>query len=718
MPIDAGDPFAIIGSSEHATVSEPARKMGRRGQPIGPKPRAVAIPVTAQRFVCDDPDPFAAITGKLPEVAIRGESGAKSTAKRTATIRSTSVGRAPSSAGRSQKSADAAVVPKPWKLRRTPLRVGTPTGCEPAYSFLDRLAAGNGSSTECLARDHGLSVRAIGIGDRTEVGRLAAVAGVDESLLCNGTPSYNGSIDWTLGAETFGKQFLERARPVVCWHCIRSDRIADATGKDSGVRRRVWWDLLALHRCPLHRIRLHKPRFDGGLETECPEPLLDEEDCAWEAYVLGRLGFAERVNSDLLDCLSFESACEIVATCGAVLTHGTGHRARIKHLIGDAPLLRTGFQSARSRTDFLKLLDRLWKNAEEPVKGWSLPKVFGSIYTTIEYRKDDSLEPVARMLRQFVAKNVPRARIRMTLGRRGLDSTVVPGWYSDAELDVSPPRMLRVGRSLGLLGSEHNMKVSGVPEEVATKIVGMLKSTIDTRQIKKSLQVSERQLRLIMRAGLIEPIHVFQGAQSNRYLFSGNLPEQFLKSLIDNAPILERPHDDWQTIFAASTRGTCLTALLKALQDGTLRAKCRLKDVSGIPAIRISRADVQALRVSLGRIDDCITKDEFGARIDLHPHTVGTLINRGIINPHVKEKSNKIWITEKEFREFDSNFVLGSKLSKVLGKSNKMLGITLKKEHGIISVIPPDKNVTLIYRRADILKAGLPMPSAYNGKRP
>ncbi|GEP01503.1 hypothetical protein MHA02_38900 [Methylobacterium haplocladii] len=595
------------------------------------------------------------------------------------------------------------------------MRVGAPAGCEPAYSFLERLAAGNGSSVECLARDYGLSARAIGIGDRTEVGRLAAVACVDESALCKGTPSYDRTFDWTLGAETFGKQFLERARPVVCWHCIRNDRIADAAGKDSGVRRRVWWDLLALHRCPLHRIRLHKPRFDGGLEKECPEPLLDEEDCAWEAYVLGRLGFAERVDSDLLDCLSFESACEIVATCGAVSTHGTGHRARIKHLIGNAPLLRTGFQSARSRTDFLKLLDRLWKNAEEPVKGWSLPKVFGSIYTTIDYRKDDSLEPVACTLRQFVAENVPRARIRMTLGRRGLDSTVVPGWYSDAELDVNPRRMSRVGRSLGLLGPEHDMKADGVPEEVATKIVGMLKSTIDAKELKKSLQVSEKQLRLIMRAGLIEPIHVFQGAQSNKHLFSKNLPNRFLESLMGDAPILKRAQDDWQTIFAASTRGTCLTALLKALQDGTLRAKCRLKDVSGIPAILISRADVQALRLSLGRVYDCITKDEFGARIDLHPHTVGSFINRGIIKPHVKEQSKKIWITEEEFRKFDANFVLGSKLGKFMGISNKMLGAALKKEHGIIAVMLPDNNVTTLYRRADLLKAGLPMPSVYTG---
>lgn len=715
MPIDAGDPFAIIGSSEHATVSVPARKMGGRGQPIGPKRRAVAIPVMAQRMVRDDPDPFAAITGELPEVAIRGGSGAQSTAKRTATIRSTSVGRTPSSVGRSQKSADAAVVPKPWKLRRMPLRVGAPMGCEPAYSFLDRLAAGNGSSAECLAREYGLSLRAIGIGDRTEVGRLAAVACVDESMLGKGTPSYDGTFDWTLGTETFGKQFLERARPVVCWHCIRNDRIADAAGKDSGVRRRVWWDLLALHRCPLHRIRLHKPRFDGGLDKECPEPLLDEEDCAWEAYVLGRLGFADRVDSDLLDGLSLESACEIVAVCGSVSTHGTSQRARVKHLIGNAILLRTGFENARSRTAFLKLLDRLWRNAEEPVKGWSLPKVFGSIYTTIECRENDSLEPVAAILRQFVAENVPRAAVRMTLGRRSVHSTVVPGWYSDADLDVNPRRMSRIGRSLGLLDPEHDIKADGVPEEVATQIVGLLKSTIDAKVLKKSLQVSEKQLRLILRAGLIEPAHVFQEAHSNKHLFSKELPEKFLENLAADAPILELAQSDWQTVFAASTRGTCLTAILKALQDGSMQAKCRLKGASGLPAIFISRTDVEALRLSLGRVDDCITKEEFGRRINLHPKTVGAFINRGIIKAHVKEQSKKIWITEAEFRQFNSSFVLGSKLGKIIGISNKMLGSVLQKDYGVSAIVRPDNNVTALYRRADLLKAGLPVPDLYTG---
>lgn len=709
MSASLDDPFTVVGSvSECDQEAAPTVWSGRGDASVD---RTRSSRGRADRLQADSFAMIGGISPDLDEVKSRSKSARAAASRRM--LRKTL-----NSASKHRSK------PRPWVPRKMPLLVGVYKDWEPAYSLIGRLAARNGISAANLASDYGLSLVGVQNGRKLEVNRLAFLADVDAELLRNATMCVGGKarVAKQLRGESWNSRFSERGRGVVCAQCLEDDRIADPRGLDGGHRRRVWWDLRPLHHCPRHRHRLEPMLAKGSSRIDVSGEAAISHDCAWEAYVLGRLGFGDRVSSDLLDKLELEAVFELVAACGAVIVHGIACRRSAGTLIDDPIVMQSGFEAIRTKSAFLAMLKELCMKAKS-ILGTKTPReVFGRIYDLIDYKRNGSMAPLAPFVVDFASANIPKPRHSKMLGRSVEWSSVVDGksWDhgSTEEVPIARKRVIRIGSSLGLLNSNRRAIVSGnsIPQAVVDEVLDLLKSTIGTSQLCDELGLTEKQWTLLLRAGLIEPVHRISDTGKERHRYAKDAARVFMEGLAGAAPVVARGKAGWATIFDAARGSLPFIIIIEALMDGRLIAKCRLGGVHGLLSILVSLDEVRTLQLAVQQPKNSISVEEFARRLDMHPNIVRRLIVHGAVATVDGGSKRQRWVDEAEFHRFDNVYVQSTKLKRLLGSPRSANLSHLLETYGIVCAIPEVKHHLNFYRRSDIIRAGLPQPELFSNR--
>lgn len=431
------DPFDVITGMEPKKDDDALEGPARR--PVRPKPsgarrhEAKPSPATLRedagvrvarlrsRFACDEPDPFDAITGKDPE---------EGTVRRTRTGRNARGRKVSRPARRIEKPSrsegwigveKASSPARPWTPSRAPLRLGVHQDFEPAYSVLARLAARNAYPVQDFAGAFGIRVDAIVQGEASEVDLLASVAGIDATMLRSATPTRARHTVWALRGERFGDHLVDVGRSRACAACVAGDRIASRSDIGPVVRRRAWWDLAFVHRCPDHGLPLGSADVGRGEEAVDVHPSRDV-DCSWETYVLGRLGFGPRNPADLLDRLDLSSAVELVATCATIAADGPNCRFRMVDAVREAETMTAGFALVRSGDMFEVFLEQLCL-AHPHVEHGCLPAdVFGAFHARFLSKPTRKHAPIVEAVKRFEVRRKLRLADRRGSSEAEVDS--------------------------------------------------------------------------------------------------------------------------------------------------------------------------------------------------------------------------------------------------------------------------------------------------------
>ncbi|WP_187273711.1 TniQ family protein [Methylobacterium sp. WL8] len=605
-------------------LRDDAEKCGYIGPAASPEVRHAELRIPDARLdrpnlqgSPDTIDPFSVITGKERKpIGQRHivEAGGRVGASNPMTCRE---GRNPSAANTMGYVYDAGSVRSSWTYRKAPLRLRDYGAGEPAYSFIHRLASRNAYGVREFAGAYGLDFSAIVRGDRREVGRLSAVADVDAASLLDATPARVRAGIWVVRGERLMDQHIERGRDRICPACLAEDREAVPGEIGFGIRRRVWWDLNFLHRCPTHGMPLRGMRSEALVDLKGTADAAPESGCGWEAYVLGRLGFTQRTDAQLLDQLSLKAAVDMVATCGAVAVHGAGLKLQSLHIGRDAEAMRTGFRVARSDDSFIAFLRHL---RHEEVDG-SMSGAFGILNARFSNTRTKK-EPVANLMKRFEAAE----KLRQELRRHSAET---------------------MGKSFEKGRGKDHFWIS------AAKI--------------------------------------------------------YLDFNSDRIPITARPETGSISLSRALRSKIGPMRIFEAILDGRLLPKCQVRSFSGIRSIFVSRADIRNIEALKEKTKPELTAEVFGRRLNMHAKSIRKLVSHGIIHK-TNRKANRCYIIEEsEFEMFVQTYVTARVIGFALGMQASMIRNMLKKRYGIEPILPNEAWLSL-FRRADLLRSGLPAP--------
>lgn len=152
---------------------------------------------------------------------------------------------------------------------------------------------------------------------------------------------------------------------------------------------RVWWDIQAIRRCPFHGTALVDtcadgktlhwwwPNFDISPDGEVlGRPTgVHPSDATFESYILGRLGYADRLFAPLIDTCDAGTVIEVCEIIGRLLSNPWS--ADLPEMPSDAT--EVGFQALSRDGPHLVEKLRAWIRARVPdamkTRGWTI--VFG-----------------------------------------------------------------------------------------------------------------------------------------------------------------------------------------------------------------------------------------------------------------------------------------------------------------------------------------------------
>ena len=288
-------------------------------------------------------------------------------------------------------------------LQREPLVLGAHKNNEPAYALVARLAKRNGyESGRLFLMDRGLNEHDVEQGKHVD--RIAILAGVDAKSLRNSTlVASHGTA--TVQGEIIPRGHWQLHRNRYCRRCHEEDSHTNNNLNSFGVIRRTWWDFVHIHRCPIHQATL-EPIKQRIPRTKYANHRAVQVSCGWESYFIGRLGFADRRHSDLLDRLSLAAASRLVALCGAAHVYGRHSPHNMKGLFQQGGIMAAGFVIAEKEKSFLTFLDRLWEKTEQSQRGWFTRSIYGFLGQRLGGSKQNDFDYVRTIMISHVRSNM------------------------------------------------------------------------------------------------------------------------------------------------------------------------------------------------------------------------------------------------------------------------------------------------------------------------
>lgn len=324
-----------------------------------------------------------------------------------------------------------------------------------------------------------------------------------------------------------GERIIEGAVPAgrlkagrVCTLCLSDDLKGRPGPIDCRPYRRFWWDLTALHMCPLHSVKLladcphcHKPLRRYSMSPRfCPcgldlairaVPVLHAPSMG-QSYLLARLAVGERSTHATLDQLPWDIAAQAIDYFGRAWQR-TGSDSRVATTARGAArnvAEDNAFSVTKTSTDgfaaLLRILGRNSAPSDSPMR------VYAPLWDWLRRSKQKGLEPLRHILReetarQFALADRLRGRLIPVSPRQIRFSTAA------LRIGVSVPRLRNLFVEFGYSRDRAEARtVRSVPVEACARISRALASSVLTVEAAAILDIRVSEIRHLVASNALK----------------------------------------------------------------------------------------------------------------------------------------------------------------------------------------------------------------------
>ncbi|MGZ3215102.1 TniQ family protein [Paracoccus sp. T5] len=593
------------------------------------------------------------------------------------------------------------------KLKKLPLTVNLVPG-ESATSLGSRLARRNGvQRLITFCSDVGIDYFALANGDPQEVGRLAALGGVDNACLQMNTPQLNEPGWFRLGEERIKFTAFSRTSLRSCPACLAAGRHVDHAAHHG------LWQLTSVRICAVHGCYLVPlpPRQNGNdtfdimrmLEEYVPvEPApARTDDLELERYLRQRVQTG--AGDGWLGSLPFHVAAQTCEGFGLLLTHGADAKRDLVAPAEWAAAGTAGLRVLREGPDAFRAKLKVIQMAQ-PIDATLYRTRFRVFFEWLRYRDDDpDFDVIRDIVRDFVFQNFPIAEGQVVLGQPCPEQYVHSFATARSTFGISS---WQLGRRLAAISLAQRSSVSKrfvlcdyAPADVVRDIVTEVDALLNATEAAKQVGIDRIMMTKFTARGLIPK---YYAEHNSTPLYHPRDLAQFLAKLRALAaqdaapqPLLDIPE--------ASRR---LSVPMDRVTQVILENRIRLY-AGGAPQARFRdfRLSLDALREAFsGEQEGAVRPAEAAKRLQVSVRTVRGLLDQGILESRlVKERRSarsRRYVLSRSIEEFAGEYITVSDLA---AQSGRLPGAeaVLQGDRGV-QPLALDSRCNTIYRRSEV----------------
>lgn len=607
------------------------------------------------------------------------------------------------------------------RLASLPFRPTRHTG-EPAYAYCARIGATNGlkTLTHC---GYVFGFRSFEIIQGKGLECVAELTDQDLAALSFDTAKTAPDNVELRGERLFRKQWTIASQCKVCPGCVRQDMAAPEQFRRRFPRawRRTFWDIRAVDVCVEHSARLidaceacgEALSYENASVGRCPQghdiaqficEAVPEGETLGARYILGRLGFAERLASAFLDELELGRA---IATMEAVGRAAMG----IERFAEQAPssssgaILSVGFDAIQGLPERLPvILDGLVAMSEQRNWRWGLLKAYGQFY---QWLMDEPQSAIVDALRAGIvahAQTSDQVTFKANTNVAGVmmaSSKYVPLAEAAAECGMGTDRFRRFCEAQGVLQTTRLRQ--GESAKISQAFVDQLKDMIsecfNATELEIALGVSSAAARAIAEAGLVDSIVPAEQRRElgfNIALFS----VQSVRRLIDNLAARIQLGGEKLTPLpkAAATLRFPTSKAVALVLSGRLPIRGYDGSTPGLQAFLIDRSELsKAIGQHLS--DEFVPITVAADKIGIKGETARALRDHNLLD--ATRHRNSLLVRRDTLQKFVDDHMTSQSLAAKGGFGSASAATKQLRKVGLSPILPVELARQAIFRRTD-----------------
>ena len=607
------------------------------------------------------------------------------------------------------------------RLASLPLRPMRHAG-EPAYAYCARIGATNGlkTLTDC---GYVFGFRSFEIIQGRELACVAELSGEDVATLSFDTAKTAPDLVELRGERLFRRQWTIASQCKVCAACVRQDVATPEQFRRRFPRawRRTYWDIRAVDVCVQHSARLTDAceacgealSYENASVGRCPQghdiaqficEAVPEGETLGARYILGRLGFADRVAAAFLDELELGRAITTMEAGGRAAM-GIERHADDASSASSGAVVSAGFEAVQRLSERLPvILDGLVSLSSKRPWRWGLLKAYGEFY---EWLMDEPSSAVVDALRTGVVTHAQNSDLVTFKANTNVAGVVmasakhVPLTEAAAECGMGTERFRRFCEAQGVLPTTRlrQGESAKISRAFVDQFRGMIAECFNATELEIALGVSSAAARAIVEAGLVDPIIPAEQRRELKFniaLFS----VQSVRRLIDDLAARIQLGGEYLAALpkAAATLRFATSKAVELVLSGRLPIRGYDGGAPGLQAFLIDRSE---LSKAIGRqlSDDYVPMTVAADQIGVKGETARALRDYNLLD--ATRHRNSLLVRRDTLQKFVDDHVTSQTLAARGGFGSASAATKQLKKVGLTPILPVELARQAIFRRSE-----------------
>lgn len=475
---------------------------------------------------------------------------------------------------------------------------------------------------------------------------------------------------------------------------------------------RAWWDVVAIHACPTHRVKLvtdcgcpKRSTWQSFGITHCraghdlrdaAAPSVDEADLVVDRYLVGRLTGVDHIGHPYLEDMPLGEAISLLERLGVTSIDPQGSLRRLRSEVGTERLMIAGYQVLSDFPNgFRALLDGIASVRATRLGAWGVNKVYGEFYYWVQ---DLPASQLTDAMREELADHA-QANTPLKTGTKLADDRHVELGYTleeaAATVGVASKKFRRIAVEFGLLSVR---KRSGHPARLdrsrVHEIAEVLRGAKSMSEIAEELGLGKRAINSIVSAGLLLPLIRAGQSGLNNHEFPREAASELLNRL-DCLPVCVGVRSGTPLPVAAQQARLTVARGLQLVLDGTLAITGIDQSAMGLQRYLVSASAIA--RVAKTMVAPGLNIRAAAVCLQLPYNATMDFVKQGIIKTVSSGKSKSI--TQEEIDRFKQTYVTVPELSAILGTNRSRDTISILANAGVEPACPRPPYWKVLYWR-------------------
>jgi len=607
------------------------------------------------------------------------------------------------------------------RLATLPVRPIRHSG-EPAYAYCARIGATNGlkTLTHC---GYVFGFRSFEIIQGKGLECVAELARQDLAALSFDTAKTAPDSVELRGERLLRKQWTIASQCKVCPGCVRQDMAVPEQFRRRFPKawRRTFWDIRAVDICLEHSARLidaceacgEALSYENASVGRCTqghdiaqfiyEPVPKAETLGAQ-YILGRLGFAERLASAFLDEVELGRAIATMEAFGRAAM-GIERFAEQAPSASSGAILSAGFHTIQGLPERLPvILDGLVALSGQRPWRWGLLKAYGEFY---EWLMDEPQSAIIDAVRTGIvahAENSDQVTFKANTTVAGVtmaSAKYVPLAEAAAKCGMGSERFRRFCEAQGVLPSARlrQGESARISRAFVDQFSEMIAECFNATELEIALGVSPAAARAIADEGLVDPIVPAEQRRELKFnvaLFS----VQSVRRLLDDlAARIELGGNNLTALpKAAATLRLATSKAVQLVLSGRLSIRGYDGSAPGLQAFLIDRSELsKAIGQQLS--DEYVPITVAADQIGIKGETARALRDHNLLE--ATRHRNSLLVRRDILQRFVDDHVTSQTLAAKGGFGSASAATKQLKKVGLTPILPVEVARQAIFRRSE-----------------